>query len=142
MPSIKSLTEHQYYGHPQNRFWKILQNIYEEECSSYQDKIQLLHKHHIALWDVIAACERQGSLDSNITSEECNDITSFLKTYPTIEKIILNGKKAGALYKKTSGKMNSTPYVVLPSTSPANASFSLSELTELWRKELIVINTE
>lgn len=137
MPSIASLQQQEYYGHPQNRFWKLLSLLYDIDLSTYDNKVAGLLENHLALWDVIAACEREGSLDSNIINEIDNDIPGLLATYPSIQRILCNGSKAGSIYKKQFSKRIALPYQILPSTSPANASYSLVRLQEIWEKALI-----
>ncbi len=129
MPGVKSLEEQQYYSHPQNRFWKVMGSICNEPKLSeldYETKLQILLNNNIALWDTIKSCKREGSLDSDIENEKPNDIRKLLKKYPNIQTIYLNGNKSYSAFKKyfpdflekyTCNKM--------PSTSPANARYSL-----------------
>ncbi len=84
MPSTVSLDKREYYGFKLNRFWKIMSSYTHRELATYDQKVQLLHDHHIALWDVIAGCEREGSLDSKIKHPICNDIHGLLKEVPSI----------------------------------------------------------
>lgn len=132
MPGIKSLQMQQYYAHPQNRFWKLMGKICNCEnlpALEYNDKIQILLKNNFALWDVLKYCEREGSLDSNIENEIPNDISALLKKYPDIEKIILNGNKSYSGFKKYfPDLLQKYSCYKIPSTSPANARFSLEEL--------------
>ena len=122
-PSRKSREEGFYYAHPQNRFWKILSHIYNEEIT---DKKVFLKKHHLALFDVCASCEIIGSSDASIKEVVPNDISKTLKE-SRITHIILNGKTATRLYNKFM-KNISIEVISLPSTSPANAAFSLEAL--------------
>ncbi len=88
IPGVKSLEKQQYYGHPQNKFWKIIFELLDEEFTEdYEQRIQILKKHHIALWDVIDSCERKGSLDSEIKNEEANQIEELLEDHPNIKAI-------------------------------------------------------
>lgn len=135
-PSVKSREISFYYGHPQNRFWKIMENIYQTSFHSIEEKKQFLHEHHIALWDVIQSCEIQGSSDASITNIEVNDIASLLQN-TNILKILVNGKKAEELYQKYLYPKTHIPCISLPSTSPANAAYSLERLIDIWEKELI-----
>lgn len=136
MPSAASLSCQEYYGHPQNRFWKMIASQYDVLLDSYESKINCLHHHGIALWDVISSCERQGSLDSNISDISSNDIASLVRRYPSIELIVCNGKMAGSIYRRQFASDLNLPYVILPSTSPANASYTLDRLFEEWTQYL------
>lgn len=136
MPGIKSLEKQQYYAHPQNRFWKVMArlcktpNLYELE---YNEKLDTLLKNKIALWDTLSYCERSGSLDAKITNEKPNDIINLLKQYPNIKIICLNGEKSFSVFKKHFPNILDEYYCYkMPSTSPANAKFSLDKLIEHW----------
>lgn len=135
-PSVKSRENEFYYGHPQNRFWKVLAAVFEDEVpASIDEKIQFLHQHHIALWDVIATCEITGSADSSITNATPNDIAGLLTKAP-IRKICCNGTKAFELYKKYVEPQTARTAVKLPSTSPANAAWTQEKLVPAWEREL------
>ena len=136
MPGIKSLEEQQYYAHPQNRFWELIgmfckiDNLPE---LSYQEKLQILLKNKIALWDVIQSCSRNGSLDSNIQNELPNYIPELLKRFPNIKVICLNGNKSYSAFKKHFPKLlEQYQCYKLPSTSPANAKYKLENLYYEW----------
>ena len=135
-PSVKSREQGFYYGHPQNRFWKVMAAVYGCEVpQTIEEKKSMLLEHHIAIWDVIDSCDIIGSSDSSIKNVVPADIAGLLpKTKITC--IFANGKTAGNLYKKFSEESTGIPAVVLPSTSPANAAFSLEKLVEYWGKEL------
>ena len=136
MPGVKSLYEQQYYAHPQNRFWKVMGSI----CNvpnlheySYDLKLKTLLNNNIALWDTIKTCKRDGSLDSDIQNETPNDIRKLLKTYPNIKTICLNGNKSYSAFKKYfPDLLEKYNYHKMPSTSPANARYSLDKLIEEW----------
>ncbi|MCI0920033.1 DNA-deoxyinosine glycosylase [Sphingobacterium rhinopitheci] len=133
LPGDISIAQHQYYGHPNNRFWKILFHIYQEEFTSdYRSKIDFLHRHHIALWDVCATAHRPGSMDIHISEVIPNPIPTLLAKNPTIHSIYFNGQKAQQLYDKNFKPINTIHYQMLPSSSPANAQFSFQKLVELW----------
>ena len=135
VPGVKSLEMQQYYGHPQNKFWKIMFEILKEEYSSeYQEKIDLLNRNKIALWDVIDSCERHGSLDSAIKNEEANRIEDLLKSFPNIKAIFCNGQKSFKNLQRLLGKENEIPVVALPSTSPAYAVMSFNQKLKEWKK--------
>lgn len=131
MPGVESLRLQQYYGHGQNAFWKILLALYDLPVSAnYEDRKDLLLKNKIALWDVLKACEREGSLDSDICEEEANDIKGFLKAHPSITHIFFNGQKAQSFFKKYV-KGVELSHTVLPSTSPAH-TLSFQKKLEAW----------
>ncbi|MBP3820343.1 DNA-deoxyinosine glycosylase [bacterium] len=136
MPGVKSLEEQQYYAHPQNRFWKVMGNICNEPKLheySYELKLKNLLKNNIALWDSIKSCKREGSLDSDIQNEKPNDIRKLLKTYLNIETICLNGNKSYSAFKKYfPDLLEKYNCHKMPSTSPANARYSLDKLIEEW----------
>lgn len=127
MPSVMSLKEQMYYANKTNRFWKILEEIYQES-----DKIKLLKVSHIALWDICHSCIRKTSADSEIKDIEPNDIPKLLNTYKNIEKVICNGRTSYNTMKKYFPDIET---VYCPSTSSANARFSLEQLIEIYKKE-------
>ena len=121
IPGVKSLEANEYYGNPRNHFWKIIYTLLNKELEqNYSQKVALLKRNGIALWDVISTCHRQGSLDTNIKAEKANDFHSLLKIYPGIKFIGFNGTKAFNTYKKMIGlqSLNKINYALLPSTSP------------------------
>lgn len=129
-PSVKSREEAFFYGHPQNRFWKVLAAVYG--CSvpkTVQEKRKFLLKHGVALWDVIASCDIEGSADSTIRNVTPNDLTVILEA-ADIQRIYLNGRATERVFRKHQSC--SIPAVCLPSTSPANAAWSLERLVEQW----------
>ena len=133
IPGVKSLEMQQYYAHPQNKFWKIICEIFNEEfTTNYQQRIEILEKHHIALWDVIDTCERKGSLDSEIRNEEANKIEELLQNFPNIKAIFCNGQKSHKNLQKILGKKFRLPIIVLPSTSPAYTGLSYFDKLKLW----------
>lgn len=132
-PSVKSREQAFFYGHPQNRFWRVLAALCA--CVPPQDiaeKRALCLAHGIALWDVIASCEITGSADSSIRNAVANDLTPILSAAP-IERIFTNGKTAGKLYDRYILPQIGKPAVCLPSTSPANAAYSFEKLLEAWQ---------
>ena len=124
-PSVKSREEGFYYAHPQNRFWKVLASIFNEEIT---DKKAFSKKHQIALFDVCASCEIKGSSDASIKKVIPNDIKKLIEE-SEIKVILLNGKTATNLFEKWMKDIE-IPTISLPSTSPANATYSLDKLTK------------
>ena len=131
-PSVKSRETGFFYGHPQNRFWKMLAGVFEDEVPlDIEQKKEFLHRHHIALWDVIASCEITGSSDSSIRNAVPTDLGIILDNAP-IRRVYINGRTAEKYYKKYTAKTTELPAETLPSTSPANAAWSLPRLIEAW----------
>jgi len=142
MPGTASLDANQYYAHPRNGFWKILQSIFSGSIETYEHRLQLLAKNHIALWDSLKHCQRPGSLDSNISKDsvESNDFNTLLQQNPTIKLIAFNGKAAEKWFRKLALPYLKTAdiytMVSLPSSSPAMAMLTVEEKTELWKAVL------
>ncbi len=140
-PSAASREHHFYYGHPRNRFWKVLAYITKEPLpTTIYEKQQLLLSHHIAIWDVIQSCEIIGSSDSSIRNVVPSNISNLL-SQTSISAIFGNGNKACELFKKyisltLSDFPNLKEIKKLPSTSPANASWSLEQLNAFWAEQL------
>ena len=138
LPGDLSIEMNQYYGHPRNRFWRIMFTINKEDFSEdYQIRERLIQNNHFALWDVAYSATRKGSMDVDILDVVPNKIDELLKKYPTIRQLIFNGKKAEQLFKKHFEQKSTIIYTSLPSTSPANAQFSTDRLIEIWKKALI-----
>ena len=134
-PSVKSREVDFYYGNKNNRFFKILEVIFDEKIGeSKEAKIDFLKRHKIALFDVVKSCEILGSSDSSLSVKEVNDIGKLIEN-TDIEKILLNGKKAFEIFQKYI-KIDKVKYFYIPSSSPANASFSLDRLVFEYRKQL------
>lgn len=143
MPSVKSLAQGQYYAHPQNRFWPLMSIFFNNgiKPDNYQDKLNMLLSHNIALWDSIDSCIREGSLDSAIYDEIPNDFESLFIKYPKINTICFNGGKSFQCFKKYNKNLLNNPkikYYTLPSTSPANAKYSIQMLQSEWEKALLL----
>ena len=131
-PSVKSREQQFFYGHKQNRFWRVLAQVLE--CAVPEDvgqKRAMLLTHHVALWDVIASCEISGSSDASIRNVRPNDFTRIFDA-ADIRAIYTNGSKAYQLYQKYIFPINGREAYLLPSTSPANAGYSLDRLIEEW----------
>lgn len=132
-PSVRSREEGFFYGHPQNRFWKVTSRIFGEELPvTIDEKKAFLIRNHIALWDVIGSCEIDGSSDSSIRDVTVNDLSVILGT-ADIRAIFLNGKKAEQYYLKYLFPILKRDAVCLPSTSPANAAWNLEKLADAWK---------
>ena len=132
-PSVKSREQQFFYGHKQNRFWRVMAQVLG--CAVPEDITQkraMLLANHIAVWDVIASCEITGSSDASIRDVVPNDLSPILIT-ADIRAIYTNGSKAHQLYQKYIFPINGREAQLLPSTSPANAGYSLERLVEAWR---------
>jgi len=133
-PSVKSREQGFFYGHPQNRFWKVVAAVHDCAVAvSFEEKRAFLLEHGIAVWDVIQSCEILGSSDSSIKDAVANDLRVILDA-ADIRQIFVNGKKAEELYKKYIAPKIGRDAVCLPSTSPANAAWSVERLVAEWRK--------
>lgn len=131
-PSVKSREMTYFYGHPQNRFWQVMAVLYEQPFpETVEERRTFLLKNRIAAWDVIASCTISGSSDSSIRDVKVNDLSPILEG-ADIRKIFVNGKKAFQLYTRFTQPMIRREAVCLPSTSPANASWSLEKLIDAW----------
>ena len=135
MPSITSLEKQEYYGFAHNRFWKFMANIFAMPTDTYEQKKAIIRKRHLALWDVIHSCEREGSLDSAIRKERVNDIAGFIQKHTTIRLVICNGKNSYELYQKHFQNLG-VSCVYLGSTSNANRSIKENILYEQWKQTL------
>lgn len=136
-PGVASLAAQQYYGHPQNHFWKILQAIWPSSpgdirTASYQIRSEWLLSKGLGVWDVYGACEREGSLDSNIRNAVVNDFAGLRQACPSLEAIAHNGGESFKHSKHTL--LLGLPVYKLPSTSPANASWSFERKLAAWRE--------
>ena len=132
LPSVKSRENHFYYGHKQNRFWKVMADLCGEPVPEIiEEKKKMLLAHHIAIWDVIQSCDIKGSSDSSIRR---------ILAESQITHIYANGNKAGELYRKYQLPLTGIEATVLPSTSPANAAWSLQKLCEAWRNTIDITN--
>lgn len=135
-PSVKSREQGFYYGHPQNRFWKVMAALCNESVpETIEEKKEMLLKHNIAIWDVIDSCDIIGSSDSSIKNVVPADIAGLLQK-TKIERIFANGKTAEKLYNKYVKEQTGKEITVLPSSSPANAAFSFDKLVEDWSEKL------
>lgn len=132
-PSVRSREIGFFYGHPQNRFWRTLAEVFEDDLPhTVAEKRDFLLRHGVALWDVIASCEITGSSDASIRNAVPNDLSGLLSIAP-IERIFTNGKTAHRLYCRYLLTQTGREAVCLPSTSPANAAWTQERLNDAWR---------
>lgn len=132
-PSVKSRANNFYYGHPQNRFWKVIAALFDEPVpQTVEEKKSLVLRRQIAIWDVIESCDIIGSSDSSIKNVVPADIAGLIRK-TQIERIYVNGTLAKTLYDRFALTAVGIDAVKLPSTSPANARFRLEQLVESWR---------
>jgi hypoxanthine-DNA glycosylase len=142
MPGGESLRKQEYYGHPRNLFWPFMERLFGVPSDApYSDRLERLRQADIALWDVVHACRRRGSLDGNIEKDsvETNDFAAFFATHAHVAAVFCNGAMATQLYRKRvvpelAEPAASLPAYRLPSTSPANAGMELEEKMERWRR--------
>ncbi len=142
-PSEKSRKDGFFYGHPQNRFWKLITLLTKSKKipESIEEKIEILLKNNIALWDVIHSCDIKGSSDASITNVVPNDLSKILKC-SNIQQIYANGEKAYRIYMKYCYKNIGKDIIKLPSTSPANASYSLAKLKDEWEEKMSITTAQ
>jgi hypoxanthine-DNA glycosylase len=135
-PGNASLAAQQYYAHPQNHFWKILQALWAGDpcppADRYVQRLEWLLRHRLGLWDVYASCEREGSLDTRIRNAEVNDFASLRARCPALRAIVHNGGESYKHAHRTTAALD-LPVHRLPSTSPANASWSFERKLAAWR---------
>ncbi|MCM1169199.1 MAG: DNA-deoxyinosine glycosylase [Bacteroides sp.] len=137
IPGDRSLELSEYYGHPQNRFWRMLACLCNENVPvTYPEKKAFLQRNGIALWDVAHRAVRPGSMDSDIRNETPNDIPSLIASLPGLHTVAFNGKTAERLHDKYFSRLPGIRYLPMPSTSPANARFTLEKLCARWREML------
>ena len=131
-PSVKSREQMFFYGHPQNRFWRVVAGVLSKPApQTIEEKRAFLLENGIALWDVIASCSISGSSDASIKDVTPNDLSPILEG-ANIRKIFVNGKTAEKYYNKYTKPLLRREAVCLPSTSPANAAWSVERLIEAW----------
>jgi hypoxanthine-DNA glycosylase len=141
LPGQRSLQAQQYYAHPQNAFWRIIAQLFGVALPlPYKRRVKILTDHHIALWDVLAAAVRPGSLDSAIVhaSVRSNDFATFFRAHPQIRSVFFNGRKAEAMYRRfvlpqLGQEFDGIRYECLPSTSPAHAGMTFAKKLERWK---------
>ena len=137
-PSVKSRENQFFYGHPQNRFWKVMANVLNWEVpETIEEKKEMLLTNHVAVWDVIASCSIIGSSDTSIKDVVVNDFSRILEN-SKVENIYVNGGKAYELYHKYAEEITGMKAVKLPSTSPANAAWNLEKLQKAWKDAIVI----
>ncbi|WP_243633325.1 DNA-deoxyinosine glycosylase [Paenibacillus xerothermodurans] len=142
MPGVQSLYKQEYYGNPRNHFWRLLYTLYgadAEPSDIYEERLEFALRHHVALWDVLASCERKGSLDADIRQPEANDFPAFFQAYPALQRVFFNGQAAERMYRKhvipvlrAQGVGAKLRCATLPSTSPAR-TISFEAKLAMWR---------
>ena len=137
-PGVKSLHAQQYYGHPQNHFWRILGTLWHIDLPAlpYAERCATVLQHGLGIWDVYAACERQGSLDSAIRNAVPNDFAAVRPRCPALQAMAHNGGESWRHHRHTAAL--GLPVHRLPSTSPANASWSFERKLQAWRDVLAI----
>jgi hypoxanthine-DNA glycosylase len=133
MPGALSLAKQEYYANPRNHFWKIIYTLFATlpVPENFEEKVKLLRSNKIGIWDVLENCERKGSLDIHIKNHIENDFEAVLKKFPSITKIIFNGKQSHAFFSKKFGQIKGITYYVMPSTSPAN-TMTFENKLKIW----------
>jgi len=136
-PGEASLAAQQYYAHPRNQFWRLLSAVLKDELTplSYEQRLQRLLTHRVGLWDVLAACEREGSLDAAIRRAQANEFAMLKHQCPQLEKVCFNGKTSGRFEPLFAAAGFRT--LVLPSSSPANAQLSFEEKLAQWKNIIL-----
>jgi hypoxanthine-DNA glycosylase len=135
-PSAASLAAGQYYAHPRNQFWPLLGRLLDEPLAQldYEDRLRRVRARRIGIWDVLGACEREGSLDSRIRAQSANDFARLQSEAPGIERVIFNGATAGRFARGFA--QAGLQVRIAPSTSPAHAARTFDEKLRLWREAL------
>ncbi|MCL1631427.1 DNA-deoxyinosine glycosylase [Sporolactobacillus sp. CPB3-1] len=134
MPGQESLAKQQYYANPRNQFWRIIYALFDQPTDpAYDQKIEFLKKHRIALWDSVHCCTRKGSLDSAIRDERANDIPGLLAAYPSIRAIAFNGSKAFAVFQRyfKSSVPPNVALIKMPSTSPTPSRYPKTQAEKI-----------
>jgi hypoxanthine-DNA glycosylase len=138
LPGERSLAVNEYYGHPHNRFWRVIAAVTGNDVPlTYDEKISLLSRAGIGLWDVARGANREGSLDSAIHDEVPNDIPGLIATRPRLRLIAFNGQKPARLFNRYFQPAPGITHATLPGTSPANAAWTLDRLVTAWHAALV-----
>jgi len=144
-PSVQSLEAGEYYANPRNRFWGVMAQLLGLDSDQpYRQRVAAIRKKGIALWDMIASCAREGSADGAILDPVPNDIPGFLRAHSSLRLVVLNGSAAGRHFRSAWPDAHPAGvwFVVLLSTSPANAQFRLTDLVERWQVILAAVEPE
>jgi hypoxanthine-DNA glycosylase len=137
LPSDKSLEKGEYYGNPNNRFWKIISTITNNKLpNNYSDKKEFLLENNIGLWDIAKRANRKGSLDNDIINEEPNDLENFILNHKHLKVIGFNGKKSETLYDNYFKRNKGIKYISLPSSSSANTRIKFDDICKVWKQIL------
>ena len=138
MPGKESLRKQQYYANNRNSFWKIIYELTETVFSeNYAERMDVLKRNHIAVWDICQFGERKTSVASDIKNEEPNPINEVIEMFPSVKQILFNGKKAEKLYRNYFSEIENIQYKTVLSTSPANARFSFREKLNNWKTAMV-----
>ncbi|MGE4312910.1 MAG: DNA-deoxyinosine glycosylase [Pseudobdellovibrionaceae bacterium] len=141
MPGVKSLEKNQYYGHPQNQFWKFMGDIFGAgKDLPYEERVRILKNKGVAVWDVLLSCQRKGSMDADIRNPIVNDFSAFFKSYSSIERVVFDSLTAEKIYTRhvLPDLKKELIYKRVPSPSPAYARMRYEEKLELWRSALVL----
>ena len=144
-PSAQSLEAGEYYANPRNRFWVVMARLLDLDSNLvYRQRVAAIQEKGIALWDVIASCAREGSADGAIRDPVPNNIPGFLHAHSSLRLVVLNGSAAGRHFRSAwpDAHPAGVRFMVLPSTSPANARFRIPDLVERWRVILMAVEPE
>ena len=137
LPGDKSLEVGEYYGHPRNRFWKIISTITNNDIPlTYSNKKELLLQSKIGVWDIAHRANRKGSLDTAIENEEPNNIINFIANHKNLKVIGFNGQKSASLFNKYFQRSQDIKYITLPSSSPTNARINFENICKSWQQLL------
>ena len=138
MPGKESLRKQQYYANNRNSFWKIIYELTETVFSeNYAERMDVLKRNHIAVWDICQFGERKTSVASDLKNEEPNPINEVIEMFPSVKQILFNGKKAEKLYRNYFSEIENIQYKTVLSTSPANARFSFREKLNNWKTAMV-----
>ncbi|MBR5756144.1 MAG: DNA-deoxyinosine glycosylase [Firmicutes bacterium] len=133
LPSVKSREQNFFYGHPQNRFWPLIAKLFDEKIpETIPEKKRLILRHHLALWDTIYSCDIIGSSDSSIKNVVPTDLAQIINS-SKVDRIFCNGGTSGKYFHRHQEKALGIKAEILPSTSPANAAWSMDRLEEAWK---------
>lgn len=143
LPGDRSLESGEYFAHPRNRFWKIISAITNNPLpQNYSEKVELLYRTRIGVWNVLHKARRKGSLDTAIQNEVPNDLPRFISGHGNLKVIAFDGLKAAAFYDKHFSRRSDLKYICLPGCSPANARFNLESLCHRWAEMFEYIEPE